>query len=380
LKIHSLLDDPQAVLISRTPVSDPVTWDDYRRAAWQVMSALEVELEGEKAVLKPNVTSGENFGDPDSGVTTHPAFVQGMIEYLQAHGARTPPIPMGPDARTHSDARTPPILMGSGARRKGSYILEDPRNHDDNEPRHWRGTGYPEVAEATGAALRTPTTYTCVKKAVPHPLAFSTLNVSRLAVSPDTALINVPKLKTHNLGITTLCMKNLMGTVNVFDRHFCGQAWREMPDEVRGNPRPRREWLSRALHEQWQEGLARRLADTAQVVRARLNVVEGVVGREGTGFHQGRNYPLGLAVAGINPVAVDSVASYLIGFDPQELIYLRVAAGAGLGANDLSALRVYEVQDGAIQPCRDLASLRADPPFRVVSNIQGEPEWEPCAS
>jgi uncharacterized protein (DUF362 family) len=339
-------------LVSRTPVSDPVTWEDYRRAAWQVMSALEVELEGAKAVLKPNVTSGENFADPESGVTTHPAFVQGMIEYLQAHGART-----------HSDAR-----------RKGCYILEDPRNHDDNEPRHWRGTGYPEVAEATGAALRTPTTYTCVKKAVPCPLAFPTLNVSRLAVSPDTVLINVPKLKTHNLGITTLCMKNLMGTVNVFDRHFCGQAWREMPEEVRNNPRPRREWLSRALHERWQEGLARRLADTAQVVRAHLNVVEGVVGREGTGFHQGRNHALGLAVAGINPVAVDSVASYLIGFDPQELIYLRVAAGAGLGSNDLRDLRIYEVQDGAIHPCRELASLRADPPFRVISNVQGEPE------
>jgi uncharacterized protein (DUF362 family) len=333
-------------LISRTPVSDPVTWEDYSRAARQVMSAMQIELHGEKVVLKPNVTSGENFADPESGVTTHPAFVQGLIEYMQAHGAR----------------------------RKGCYILEDPRNRDDNEPRHWQGTGYLEVTEATGALLRTPTTYTCVRKVVPRPLAFSTLNVSRLAVSPDTVLINVPKLKTHNLGITTLCLKNLMGTVNVFDRHFCGQAWREMPEDVRDDPRPRREWLSRALHEQWQGGLARRLADTAQVVRAHLNVVEGVVGREGTGFHQGRNHALGFAVAGINPVAVDSVASYLIGFDPQQLVYLRVAASAGLGSNDLTALRVYEVQDGDILPCRDVASLRADPPFRVISNVVDEPQ------
>jgi len=348
MRIHPLLDDPQAVLVSRTPVSDPATADDYRRAAHQVMSALEVALEGEKAVLKPNVTSGEHFADPDSGVATHPAFLQGLLEHLQAHGAR----------------------------RGGCYILEDPRNSNDNEPRHWRGTGYPEVAEATGAKLRTPTTYTCVKKTVPVPGAFSTLNVSRLAVSPNTVLVNVPKLKTHNLSITTLCMKNLMGTVNVYDRHYCAQAWREMPDVIRNDPRPRRELLDRALHEQWQEGLARRLADTAQVVPCRLNVVEGVIGREGTGFHQGRNHALGLAVAGINLVAVDSVASYLIGFDPQELIYLRVAAGVGLGSNNLGELRVYEVREGAIVPCRDLASLRADPPFRVVSNIKGEPEWE----
>ena len=88
MKIHPLLDNPQAVLISQTPVSNPVAQVDYGRAAHQVLSAMQVELEGEKAVLKPNVTSGEHFADPDSGVATHPAFVQGMIEYLQAHGAR----------------------------------------------------------------------------------------------------------------------------------------------------------------------------------------------------------------------------------------------------------------------------------------------------
>jgi uncharacterized protein (DUF362 family) len=338
------LDDPRVVLISRTPLSDPVTAEDYRRAAHQVLGAMQVELEGEKAILKPNVTSGEHFADPDSGITTHPAFVQGLIEYLQAHGLR----------------------------RRDGYILEDPRNTDDNEPRHWRGTGYPEVAQATGAKLRTPKTYSCVKKAVPDPLAFSTLNVSRLAVSPNTVLINVPKLKTHNLGITTLCMKNLMGTVNVYDRHYCGQAWREMPEDVRSDPRPRQEWLDRELHGRHQAGLARRLADTAKVVRSHLCVVEGVVGRDGTGFRQGRNYPLGLAVAGTNPVAVDSIASYLLGFDPERLVYLDVAAKAGLGTNVLGELRAYEVRDGSIAACHGLAALRVDPPFQVVSNIKGE--------
>lgn len=344
MKVHPLLDDPRAVLISRTPVSDPVCADDYRRAAHQLLAAMQVELEDEKAVLKPNVTSGENFGDPDTGITTHPAFVQGLIEYLQAHGAR----------------------------RGGSYILEDPRNTDNNQPRHWQGTGYPEVSQATGAKLRTPKTYTCVKKPVPDPLVFATLNVSRLAVSPQTVLINVPKLKTHNLGITTLCLKNLMGTVNVYDRHYCGQAWREMPEEIRSDTRPRNEWLDRTLHEQWQAGLARRLIDTAKVVPSHLCVVEGIVGRDGTGFRQGRNYSLGLAVAGTNPVAVDSIASYLMGFDPERLVYLQVAAAAGLGTNLLDELRAYLVQDGSIVPCRDLAAQRADPPFQVISNIKGE--------
>ena len=348
MKIHPLLRDPRAVLVSRTPVSDPVCWEDYRMAAHQAMLAMQIELEGEKAVIKPNLTSAENFADPDTGITTHPSFVRGMVEYLQEHGVR------------HS----------------GTYVLEDPRNSNDNEPRHWQRTGFPELAEDLGVKLRCPKTYTCVKKAVPNPLAHRALNVSRLAVSENTVLFNVPKLKTHNLGITTLGMKNLMGTVNVFDRHFCGQAWREMPEEIQKRDRPREEWMDRALHERIQEGLARRLADTAQVVQPHLNIVEGVVGREGTGFRRGRNRSLGLVVAGANIVAVDSVASYLMGFDPLELVYLRVASGIGLGTNDLSKLELYVVQDGKVVPCGDVDALRAVPPLRVISGIMGEEPWD----
>jgi uncharacterized protein (DUF362 family) len=312
------------------------------------MAAMQIELEGEKAVLKPNLTSAEHFRDPDTGITTHPGFVQGMAEYLSEHGVR----------------------------RDGTYVLEDPRNSNDDEPRHWRGTGLPELAERLGVVLRCPKTYTCVTRTVPRPLVHRVLSVSRLAVAEDTVLFNVPKLKTHNLGITTLCMKNLMGTVNVFDRHYCSQAWREMPEDVRNDKRPRTRsvWMDREMHERLQRGLARRLADTAQVVRPQVNVVEGVVGREGTGFQRGRNRALGLAIAGVNMVAVDSVASYLIGFDPLRLVYLRVAAEAGLGTNDLRALRLYTVCDGAIVPCRDIEALRARPPFRVISGIVGEEE------
>ncbi len=184
--------------------------------------------------------------------------------------------------------------------------------------------------------------------------------------------IDVPKLKTHNLAITTLCLKNMMGAVNVFDRHYCHQAWDEIPEEMRDDARPRHEWMDEKVHELWQEGLARRLNDTAKVAPPHLNIVEGMIGRDGTGFNQGRNFPLGLVIAGVNMVAVDSVASYLMGFDPAQLIYLRMAAEAGLGDNDLAKLRIYAVRDGAIMPCPDMEALRADPPLRVIRGIAGE--------
>ena len=347
MKIHPLLQDPKAVFVFQRPLSETPDWETYRRAGVEALECMQVELEGEKAAFKPNATSGERFANPDSGITTHPAFVQGLIEYLQAHGAR----------------------------RGSTRIIEDPRNTDDNFPRHWHETGFERVAETCGAKLNCPTTFTCVRKTVPVPQAHADLLVSRLAVDAGTALFNVPKLKTHNLAITTLCLKNLMGLVFARERHYCIQAWAEMPEEVRANTRPRYEWFEPDMHLRWQEGLARRLVDTAQVIQPALNVVDGIVGREGTGFQRGRNRLLGLVVAGINMVAVDSLASYLVGFDPESLVYLQLAARAGLGENRVEKLNVLTARDGELRPCPSLNALRTmqvQPPFRVISGVRGE--------
>ena len=127
--------------------------------------------------------------------------------------------------------------------------------------------------------------------------------------------------------------------------------------------------MPRAVHELWQERIAWHFCDVAKAAPPHLCVIEGVVGRDGTGFQRGQNYALGIAVAGRNAVAVDSVGSYLMGFDPQKLVYLRVAASIGLGPNDLSQIKIYVVRDGKAVPCHDLAAERAPTPFRVFSPV-----------
>jgi len=263
-------------------------------------------------------------------------------------------------------------LAAHGARRGGIYVLEDPKNTNDDTPRTWEGTGFPEMAAATGAKLRCPNSSSVVKKAVPRPLVKPVRRVSRLAADPKAILINVPKMKTHNLAITTLCMKNQMGIDYVLDRHYCAQALGEIPHEPACDQLPRNQWMDEDFHNRWQEGLARRLIDIAQVVRPRLCVVEGVVGRDGTGFQRGRNFALGLVVIGTNMVAVDSVASYLMGFDPRQIICLRMASEFGLGCNDLARLRVYAPEGDDLALCRDLEPWRAQPRFVVLRGLRGE--------
>ena len=337
------LDNPNAVVVTKLQVPDLPAEHDFKTAAGQIVTALGIVFEGERVVFKPNVTIGQRFKDPDSGITTHPAFVHGLISAVQERGAGK------------------------------TYILEDPLNTDRNRPRSWRGTGYREVAAATGARLRCPKTYTCVEKSVPDHMIHPTLKVSRLAVDPGAVLINVPKLKTHNLAVTTLSMKNLMGVVNAPDRHFCGQAWEALPKEMKASDRTRTETSDRAVHEEWQRGLAARLADTAKVIRPRLHIVEGVVGRDGTGFRRGQNYPMGLVVAGVNAVAVDSVASYLMGFEPGAIIYLQSAVEAGLGVTDLGKISIFTADNGQLVPLSSLEKWRARSVFNLITRLRGDP-------
>ena len=344
IKLHPYLEDPEAVLIYQEAVPEQPGHPDFQRIGKRILEITQLELSGEKVAIKPNVTSGEHFADPDTGITTHPDFVGGMVEYLFEHGAKP----------------------------GGIYVVEAPRDSDDFNPRHWKGTGFVEMAEATGAKLRCPVSYYCVNKKVPNPLVHPTRNVTRYAVDPNTLLINVPKMKTHNLGITTLCLKNLMGLDDVFDRHYCGQSGAELAATHPQDDQPIDRAKAIERHELLQGGLGRRLADLAKVIKPGLNIVEGVIARDGTGFQRGRNFPLGMAVAGINMVAVDSMTSYIMGFDPKALVYLKIAHGAGLGNNDPSSLHVYVVEDGQISPCKDISKLRATQPFHVIRGIDGE--------
>src|SRR5262249_26862419 len=113
-------------------------------------------------------------------------------------------------------------------------------------------------------------------------------------------LMSVPKLKTHHWVGITCSMKNLFGVV---------------PGRKYG-------WPKNFLHYQ---GIPNAILDLVRVVKPTLAIVDGIIGMEGDGPINGTAHHSKFIVMGTDVAAVDATCARLIGMDPHDLPYLRIA-------------------------------------------------------
>jgi uncharacterized protein (DUF362 family) len=145
-------------------------------------------------------------------------------------------------------------------------------------------------------------------------------------------ILNVPKLKTHALTTLTCAVKNLFGLQ---------QGGTKADHHVRTGNDP--------------ESFNRLLIDLYECIRShvRLNVVDAVVAMEGEGPTTGDPVDLGLIIAGDDAVAVDLVATAVIGWDPLEVGTNLIAFERGLGLGSLEEIELVGVPiSDVIRPFR----------------------------
>lgn len=148
------------------------------------------------------------------------------------------------------------------------------------------------------------------------------IKVSESALNSDF-IISVGKLKPHSVAMTTGTLKNMMG-VCPKDERLKIHAW--LP---------------------WS------LLDLLSVIHPNFGVIDGVIANE---YNEGDPHPIkmGIILAGTDCVAVDAIASWIMGIHPQEVPYLNGAARMGLGENNLKHIR-----------------LEGDRPFRRIFRRSG---------
>jgi uncharacterized protein (DUF362 family) len=167
------------------------------------------------------------------------------------------------------------------------------------------------------------------------------VRLARSVVQSDCRIsLAVPK--THDTVLVTLGIKNMIMGSLVNRRQVGGDgrlALRERLVQImRGHGKS---WRSdkQAMH----QGISMinlNLATLADLVWPRLSILDGFVAMEGNGPKRGTAVPWGIAMAGIDPLAVDSLAAELMGFPPHEVGYLHYCAKRGLGCIERSEMEI----------------------------------------
>ena len=149
------------------------------------------------------------------------------------------------------------------------------------------------------------------------------IRIIREFLDPETYLISVSRMKTHNYVFVTLSLKNVLmaaplneyGKVN--DKGFMHMAAPARNDLLHFN-----------------------MFHLAQEVYPDLAVIDGFVGMEGRGPAWGTPISSKVALASRDALACDITGTRVMGYDPARINYLAAMAEAGLGQGDIAKIRL----------------------------------------
>lgn len=266
---------PEPFPVTLLPMSD--YGKDLSRDIAAVIAGDGLQIKGKKVLLKPNFVEAH----PDRPINTHVAVIAATAHACLRLGAAE-------------------VVVGeaSGHRRDPWFSVLNPSLREvlDKKVRcldlnHGPAVSVPNAGRRTG---------------------FPFFYVAKPVAEADV-LISMPKMKTHHWMGVTLGLKNLFG---VLPGIFYG-------------------WPKNPLHFR---GIENSILDLARTIKVHYNIIDAVVGMEGDGPIMGKPKPVGALVLSSFPLAADTTAARLMGFDPQKIPYLARAGRflQGLNQQDIA--------------------------------------------
>jgi len=296
------------VALIATPDYAPATIDASLARLLDELGTLERFIQpGQKVLIKPNLLSGKA---PEKAVTTHPQLVRAVIEAVQRTGA-TPVVGDSP---------------GIGAPLQVA-----------------RTCGILAVCEQTGAEFVPFSDATTISLGEG---SFQRMEIATPLLEAD-AIINLPKLKTHQMMGLTCAVKNLYGAVvgkRKVSLHLQAGTSKEL--------------FARLLQE-----LAQRLAPV-------LNIVDAVTAMEGNGPGSGDPVHVGALFGGASCVAVDTLALELTGLPLERVWTQQVAQEMALPGCHLNELELCGDALEGLRPARFRAAKQTDVNFGLPAPLR----------
>lgn len=247
----------------------------------------------DKILLKPNLLMPSS---PHEAITTHPAILETLGEIFKEKGF-------------------------------GVFIADSPGGFVSERDMDYvyQGCELKDVAKRIGLELLYPTE-SMVREGIP--LCWWAVSGRK---RETFKIINVPKLKTHDIMVLTLAVKNLYGCISGLHKSHLHKKY----------PRP--------------QEFSEVLIKLYQMIKPSLNIVDGILAMEGRGpAKAGSPRRLGVIVIGNDALYTDFVISRLLGLKDEENPLLKKAKEKGLFCEEelefISEDKDFKVKDFVFAP------------------------------
>ncbi|MCK4536932.1 MAG: DUF362 domain-containing protein, partial [Desulfuromonadales bacterium] len=281
---------------------------DTLQTLLQPLGGMEAFIEpGQKVLIKPNLLAGK---PPEKAVTTHPEIVKQTILLAQACGGE---ISVGDSpglGRPESVARKSGILQ----------VVEE--------------TGVRFVPFEDSVTIR------------PTGSTFHELEVAAAVLEADV-IINLPKLKTHQMMGLTAAVKNMFGAVV--------------------GMRKARLHLQAGTDKAF---FALMLLELSEQLKPTLSILDAVVAMEGEGPGSGDPVQVGALLAGVDPLAVDTVAAQMLGLPPDLSWTQKIARQTGRTGADMHDIQIYGAALEQLRPKQFRPARSTDVTFGLPGPIK----------
>jgi uncharacterized protein (DUF362 family) len=278
----------------RTKVEAParvslVKGDDRYAIVTRSLELIENEFLGsigrKKILLKPNVVLADN-----PLAVTHVDALRAILDFLKPH---------------HKGQ----ILVGEG----GFHPTFD----------GYKAHGYLELEKSYNVKLvdlnAGPYVHRHVFGKEHNPIL---VRINSLCLDPEVYIISAARMKTHNFALVTLTLKNLLIGAPIKDEKSNDKGLFHTGDTA----------VNDILHYN--------MFHLAQEAWPDLAVIDGFEAMEGNGPAWGTPFSSKVALAGRDALAVDTLATQVMGFDPKRVLYLKAMNEFGMGQGDLDKIRV----------------------------------------
>ena len=235
-----------------------------------------------KVLVKPNLCSPQPSG---TGITTDCRVTEAVTKIVL-------------------ELKPKSVIIGEGA--GAGYDFSGSTSTEEA----FRVSGTADVAARLGIELRNFNHDEWEEVSVKNPYIMDKVKIARTALESDV-IISLPVLKTHLRTLITLSLKNTKGVLPGAEKR-----------------------KTHAL------GLDKAIADLNSVVKPSYVVVDALAGMQGLWEYPQDKVEMGLILAGREPCAVDTVGTYLMGFNPAQIMHLQYFAARQRQQADLEHVMV----------------------------------------